>query len=171
MAQVRKKDVVLWLKHVIGDEALRRELAALDQYERVQLIVGGVPGTYEKMRNAGGCVDGKRTPGLRPADAASKQIWADITDGTLVTLERGEAGDPEVPVAAEPSQRPLIVAQVHQQVATPAPRARARPTAAASADSRPLAVASWTPVAPGTLAIGCDLAWWGGSAKNLLSKK
>lgn len=171
MAQVRKMDVVLWLKHVTGDESLREELAALDQHSRVRLVVGDAEGTFEKMRNAGGHVDGKPTAGLKPVDLVARQAWADISNGALVTLERVETTVPLALAATGAGRSTPTVPRPTPPALQSVPHATITPAARPLCDSRPSAVAPWLADAPGILAVGCDLAWWGGSAPNPLSQR
>lgn len=84
MAQTTVSDVVIWSKHVRGEDLAER-LVALRGGETVSLIVDGVRGSWCKMRDG---KDGRPTPGIRPVGNAQK-FWQDLFQsrkGETVTI-------------------------------------------------------------------------------------
>ena len=81
MASTTVSDVVIWTKHIHGDEALVARLVAMRAGETVELCIDNVTGTWRKMDNG---KDGRPTPGLRPLGKA-KAHW-----GRLYESRRGD---------------------------------------------------------------------------------
>ena len=92
MAQTTVRDVVIWTKHVRGDDMARR-LAALPEDAEITLRVDGVSGRWCKMRNG---KDGRPTSGLRPVGRA-QAFWQSLFEsrrGESVSVELvGDDGD------------------------------------------------------------------------------
>jgi hypothetical protein len=85
MAHTIVRDVVIWTKHVHGDDTAAR-LEALPAETEITLIVDGVRGFWCKMRNG---KDGRPTSGFRPVGRA-KTFWQGLFDarrGDSVTVE------------------------------------------------------------------------------------
>jgi len=64
MAQVEVKDYALWIKHIHGNELLKRHLETLEPNQTVVLRVGGDEGLWRKM--SAYRTTGHSTPGLSP---------------------------------------------------------------------------------------------------------
>ena len=85
MAAVTVNGDVLWIKQLHGDSRLRERLGALPGGEDVELIVDGVQGHFQKMRDG---KDGRPTQGLAPR-GRMQAFWRG-----LLETRRGE----DVPV-------------------------------------------------------------------------
>ncbi|WP_417463571.1 hypothetical protein [Kordiimonas sp.] len=86
MAHVEVRDHALWLKHIHGDENLKKELESLPAGDLIELVVDGVKGTWKKMSDGR---DGRPTMGIRGILSA-KAHWHALQEqrGQLVTIER-----------------------------------------------------------------------------------
>ena len=65
---------MLWTKHIRGDDALTATLDALSERSPIDLEVGGVRGTWQKMDSGR---DGRPTPGIKPLGSA-RLHWHDL---------------------------------------------------------------------------------------------
>ena len=91
---VEVRDHVLWTKHILGDDALKTTVDALNERSPIDLEVDGVRGTWQKMDDG---QDGRPTPGIKPLGPA-RLHWHDLFQekrGRAVTVtlasERREA--------------------------------------------------------------------------------
>ena len=75
MGLVRVEDVVLWINHIQGDDALRQTLLQLPEDATVRLEVGGRPGVWRKMKNA--ATTRRPTNGLKPQGEMS-EFWREL---------------------------------------------------------------------------------------------
>jgi hypothetical protein len=84
MSMVEVRDHALWIKHIHGNETLRRKLEAMDAGTLISLKIDGVRGTWKKMDDGS---DGRRTPGIKPLGAARNQ-WSALQGhrGALVSI-------------------------------------------------------------------------------------
>lgn len=73
MAKTPVKDVVIWSKHIHGEDLVAR-LAALRGGETIELSVDGFRGVWRKMSDG---KDGRATPGIRPIGAA-QTFWKEL---------------------------------------------------------------------------------------------
>jgi hypothetical protein len=87
MSMVEVRDHALWIKHIHGNETLRRKLEAMEPGTLISLEIDGARGTWKKMDTG---TDGRPTPGIKPLGAARKQ-WSALQEhrGALVSI--GEA--------------------------------------------------------------------------------
>lgn len=70
MSTLAIQDNVVWAKHV-EDETLRNRILQLRAGERIELLVDGIAGRWEKMKTGR---DGKPTTGIKPVGAMA-EIW------------------------------------------------------------------------------------------------
>jgi hypothetical protein len=91
MSSTKIRDNSIWIKH-IDDVAISGQLAALAPDERVQLEVGGIIGTWVRMKNR---PDGSPTPGIRPHGAMNEvwKRWYRDHRGEIITIRRPEDAD------------------------------------------------------------------------------
>jgi hypothetical protein len=95
VAQVEVRDYALWIKHIHGSDALRRDLEALEPGQTVGLRVDGKTGMWRKMKpNKTGRYN---VPGLAPIGEA-KAHWGNLfrrhrPHGAVVDIERAEGAD------------------------------------------------------------------------------
>jgi hypothetical protein len=84
MSMVEVRDHALWIKHLHGNETLRRKLEAMEAGTLISLEIDGFRGTWKKMDNG---TDGRPTHGIKPLGAARKQ-WSALQEhrGALVSI-------------------------------------------------------------------------------------
>lgn len=75
MAKVEVKDHNIWIKHIVGDDGLRRRLEALRPSETITLLIEGQEGLWQRM--GAYRTTGYATPGLTPIGPAKEQ-WRAI---------------------------------------------------------------------------------------------
>lgn len=75
MAQVTVSDYALWIKHIHGDDSLRRHLDDLPPEATVVLRVAGKEGVWRKM--SAYRTSGRKTPGLSPLGPA-QSLWKSL---------------------------------------------------------------------------------------------
>ena len=95
MAKTPVKDVVIWAKHIHGEDELVARLNALRGGETIELRIDGFRGTWRKMADGR---DGRSTPGIRPIGAAQtfwKELYASRR-GDVVDVESEQFGPPPV---------------------------------------------------------------------------
>lgn len=149
MPTIKRTDDALWFSHVHGQGgvAMQAALDALAPGQRIQLVINGVAGTWERSANYHGDPNGTRTRSLKPADAPTRVAWSALPRGVHVPLALGAVGP-----------------------AGPVPVAPAGLVQAAGASTHPefqsaLGPNTKRPNGP-TLCIGVDVAWWGGGQKE-----
>lgn len=71
MGYLQIRDDSIWVKHIDGDKALRDRLTSLRPGETIELDVGGIVGSWEKMRDG---ADGRPTSGIKPA-GPMREVW------------------------------------------------------------------------------------------------
>jgi len=86
LAEVR--DHALWVKHIHGDEPLKKKILSLSQGEFIELVVDGWRGAWVKMDDG---KDGRPTPGIKALGDA-RQNWHAMNDqrGTFVSIEEAK---------------------------------------------------------------------------------
>ena len=85
MARTAVRDVVIWVKHIHGEDVSRRVLD-LQGGETLDLVVDGVRGAWRKMDDGR---DGRPTTGIRPI-GRMQDFWRELyasRRGDVVTLE------------------------------------------------------------------------------------
>ncbi|CAN5460113.1 hypothetical protein BH10PSE4_BH10PSE4_29250 [soil metagenome] len=85
MARTAVRDVVIWVKHIHGDDVSQRVLG-LRGGETLDLLVDGVAGSWRKMDDGR---DGRPTTGIRPI-GRMQDFWRELyasRRGDVVTLE------------------------------------------------------------------------------------
>lgn len=106
MAQVTVSDYALWIKHIHGDEELRRVLHALPPEATVRLRIAGEVGIWRKM--SAYRTSGRTTPGLSPLGAAQMR-WRSLYrqhkphGGAVVEIELAPDGSGESAASREGS--------------------------------------------------------------------
>ena len=86
MNEIEIRDVVLWPKHIRGDEGLREALLGLDA-ERVAILrIDGVTSAWVRMDQG---KNADPVPGLKPACDLTKEWWRAMRDrrGEFVSIE------------------------------------------------------------------------------------
>jgi hypothetical protein len=86
MAHIAVKDVVIWVKHIHGGDAVRRQVLGLRGGETIDLIVDGFRGRWRKMDDGR---DGRPTHGIRPI-GRTEDFWRELYSskrGDLVELD------------------------------------------------------------------------------------
>jgi len=89
MARTAVRDVVIWVKHIHGDDVSQRVLG-LRGGETLDLLVDGVAGSWRKMDDGR---DGRPTTGIRPI-GRMQDLWRELyanRRGDVVTLELSQA--------------------------------------------------------------------------------
>lgn len=92
MARTTVRDVVIWVKHIHGEDVSSRVLG-LKGGETLDLVVDGVRGSWRKMDDGR---DGRPTKGIRPI-GRMQTFWRELhasRSGDVVSIElpQGEAG-------------------------------------------------------------------------------
>jgi hypothetical protein len=85
MARTAVRDVVIWVKHIHGEDVSQRVLG-LQGGETVDLVVDGVRGAWRKMDDGR---DGRPTTGIRPI-GRMQDFWRELYSsrrGDVVTIE------------------------------------------------------------------------------------
>lgn len=126
MGLVRVEDVVLWIKHIDGDDELRDRLMRLPENSVVPLEVGGRRGLWLKMRDGGAAKI--PTNGLKP-QGDIKTFWTDLytrykpSGGIVVGIT--DASDAHMPTQADlPASRAIEEVVVERPTAESKERAR-----------------------------------------------
>ena len=95
MAKTPVRDVVIWAKHIHGEDQLVARLNAMQGGETIELRIDGFSGTWRKMTDGR---DGRSTPGIRPIGAA-QAFWRELyasRRGDVVDVEPAQLGPPPV---------------------------------------------------------------------------
>ena len=85
MARTAVRDVVIWVKHIHGEDVTQRVLG-LQGGETLDLVVDGVRGAWRKMDDGR---DGRPTTGIRPI-GRMQDFWRELyagRRGDVVTIE------------------------------------------------------------------------------------
>jgi hypothetical protein len=85
MARTAVRDVVIWVKHIHGEDVSRRVLD-LQGGETLDLVVDGIRGAWRKMDDGR---DGRPTMGIRPI-GRMQDFWRELYSsrrGDVVSLE------------------------------------------------------------------------------------
>jgi hypothetical protein len=90
MSYITVRDNALWIKHLEGDSQAVARILALPQNAPVTLVIEGTVVRFVKMRDG---ADGRPTPGLRPADPASKRFWEAMQERRGETVRVDIPGD------------------------------------------------------------------------------
>jgi hypothetical protein len=91
MARTAVRDVVIWVKHIHGEDVSERVLG-LQGGETLDLVVDGVRGAWRKMDDGR---DGRPTTGIRPI-GRMQDFWRELYSGRrgdVVTIELPQADD------------------------------------------------------------------------------
>jgi hypothetical protein len=91
MARTAIRDVVIWVKHIHGEDVSERVLG-LQGGETLDLVVDGVRGAWRKMDDGR---DGRPTTGIRPI-GRMQDFWRELYSGRrgdVVTIELPQADD------------------------------------------------------------------------------
>ncbi len=95
MARTPIRDVVIWAKHIHGEDELVARLNALRSGETIELRVDGFHGTWRKMADGR---DGRSTLGIRPIGAA-QTFWRELyasRRGEVVDVESSQLESPPI---------------------------------------------------------------------------
>lgn len=122
-AETTVRDVVVWTKHLHGDQALTQQLAELRGGEQIELLVEGVRGFWRKMSDGR---DGRPTNGLRPV-GRMQAFWSE-----LYQSRRGDAVRIELP-HDDPRRKPTL----YPPIARTAEERKAALQALMTAEGRP----------------------------------
>jgi len=71
MGYLEIRDDSIWVRHIDGDKSLRDRLAALRPDDTIELDVGGIVGSWQKMKTG---KDGRPTSGLKPV-GPMREVW------------------------------------------------------------------------------------------------
>lgn len=84
------RDNVIWARHIEGDRDLVARILEMPENASILLLVEGTPVRFAKMRDG---ADGRRTPGLRPADDEAKRFWEGLQErrGDRIEVKAADA--------------------------------------------------------------------------------